>query len=87
MPWSILNLFNDVDDKVLAFNSLFGGVLNCHALMKIMHVKKNCAPWISRSIRKEVDKANKLLIRFLGSRSPSAWNVYKCQRNLVVNLQ
>ena len=87
VPWFILDLFDDVDDKVLAFNSLFGGVLDCHAPMKTVRVKKNCAPWISRSIRKEMDKRNKQLRRFLGSRLPSAWNEYKCQRNLVVNLQ
>ena len=69
-----------------AFNSLFSGVLNCHALMKIVCVKKNCAPWISRFIRKEMDK-RKLLGRFLGSKSSSAWNELKCQRNLVVGLQ
>ena len=68
-------------------DSLFGGVLDCHAPMKTVRVKKNCAPWISRSIRKEMDKRNKQLRRFLGSRLPSAWNEYKCQRNLVVNLQ
>ena len=87
VPWSLVDLFDDVDDKVFAFNSLFSGVLDCHAPVKTVRVKKNCAPWISRSIRKEMDKRNKLLRVFLGSRSPSAWNDFKRQRNLVVSLQ
>ena len=70
VPWFLLNLFDDVDDKVFAFNSLFGGVLDCHVPMKTMRVKKICAPWISRTIRKEMDKRNKLLRKFLGSKSP-----------------
>ena len=45
------------------------------------------APWISRPIRKEMNKRNKLLRRFLGAKSPSAWNMFKAQRNLVVDLQ
>ena len=72
MPWLLLDLFDDVNDKVFAFTSLFSGVLDCHALMTTVHVKKNCAPSISRSIRKEMDRRNKLLGRFLGSKSPSA---------------
>ena len=36
---------------------------------------------------KEMDKRNKLLRRFLGSKSPSAWNKLKCERNQVVGLQ
>ena len=71
---------------------LFTGICNripwkSSDLCKIVHVKKNCAPWISRSIRKEMDKRNKLLRGFVGSKSPSVWNEFKCLRNLLVSLQ
>jgi hypothetical protein len=55
-PWFLLDLFDDVDDNVFTFNTLFGGVFDDHAPVKTVRVKKNCAPWISRSIRKEMDK-------------------------------
>ena len=87
VPWFLLDLFDDVDDKLFVFNSLFNGVLDCDAPMKTVHVKKNCAPWISKSIRREMDRRNKLLRRFLGARSPSVWNEYKHQRDLVVRLR
>ena len=34
-----------------------------------------------------MDKRNKLLRGFVGSKSPSVWNEFKCQRNLLVSLQ
>ena len=87
VPWFLIDLFDDIDDKVLTFNSLYCGVLDSHAPVKTVRVKKNCAPWISRSIRKEMDRRNKLLKCFLRSKSPSIWDEYKRQRNLVVCLQ
>ena len=42
-----------------------------------------CKEKLSRSIRKEMGKRNKLLRRFLGAKSPSAWNEFESQRNLV----
>ena len=87
VPWFLVELFDDVDDKVFTFNSLYNGVLDSHAPVKTVRVKKNCAPWISRSIRQEMDGRNKLLRKFLRTKSTSTWNEYKCQRNLVVQLQ
>ena len=86
-PWSLIDLFDDTDDKVFVFNSLFATVLDNHAPMKTICVKKNCAPWITRSVRKEMDKRNKLLRQFHASRCLTAWNDYKAQRNHVVHLQ
>ena len=87
VPWSLVDLFDDIDDKVFIFNSLFGAALDYHTPMKTVRVKKKCSPWISRCIRKEVDKRNKLLRLFHKSRSKSSWDDYKHQRNLVLGLQ
>ena len=84
---SIIDLFDDVDDKVSAFNTLFQEVLEVHAPIKSVRVKKNPAPWISKSIRDEMDKRNRLLK--LHRRNPSSllWAQFKAQRNRVVFLQ
>jgi hypothetical protein len=82
-----MNLFDDVDDKVFVFTSLFTDTLSYHAPIKTVRVKKNRAPWISKSIRDEMDKRNKLQKRFLSTRATSDWDEYKLQRNLVVALQ
>ena len=61
VPWCIIDLFDYVDDKVSAFNTLFQEILEVHAPIKSVRVKKNPAPWISKSIRDEMDKRNRLL--------------------------
>ena len=48
LPWSILEVFDDVDDKLMAFESLLTDILDLHALLKSVRIKKNPAPWISR---------------------------------------
>jgi hypothetical protein len=83
----LLDIFDDVDDKLFLFNTLFTDVLNLHAPIKTVRVKRNCTPWISRTVRSEMDKRNKLHKTFLSSRSTSSWEEYKRQRNLVVSLQ
>ena len=44
MPWSIIDVFDDPDDKVDAFNNLFNDVLDMHAPLKTVRVKKNPTP-------------------------------------------
>ena len=44
VPWSIIDVFDDPDDKVDAFNSLFIEVLDMHAPLKTVRVKKNPTP-------------------------------------------
>ena len=87
IPWSVLDIFDDVDDKVSLFNSFFIEFLDFHAPLKTIRIKKHCAPWISKSIRREMDKRNKLLRNYLSTQSSSTWLEYKSQRNLVVSLQ
>ena len=83
----MMDIFDDADGKLFVFNSLFTDILNCHAPVKTIRVKKNRAPWISKSIRDEMDRRNKLQRRFLSTRSALTWHEYKQQRNLVVAIQ
>ena len=80
MPWSIIDAFDDPDDKVDAFNSLFIEVLDMHAPLKTVNVrvKKNLTPWINKTIRCEMDKHDR--------HNPSAAcrDIFKCQQNRVV---
>ena len=47
--------------KMSFFNTLFQEVLEVHAPIKSVRVKKNPAPWISKLIRDEMDKWKRLL--------------------------
>jgi hypothetical protein len=87
LPWSVLNVFDDVDDKLLVFNSLLNDALSLHAPFKSFRSKKNPAPWISKSVRDEMDIRNKLLRKFRSTKCPSDWHLFTAQRNRVVTLQ
>ena len=52
VPWSVIDVLDDPDDKVEVFNILFTDILDYHAPMKTVRVKKNPTPWITKAIRK-----------------------------------
>lgn len=52
VPWSVLDVFDDPDDKADAFTLLFVDVLDDHAPSKTTRVKKNPSPWITKRYSK-----------------------------------
>ena len=69
IPWQLMDTFDDIDDKVKVFETLFLGVINQHAPLKTIRVKSHPAPCISKPIRCKMDKRNKLLKAFRSNRS------------------
>ena len=61
VPWSIVEMFQSPDDQLMVFESLFLDVLNEHAPVRTIHVKKKAVPWITKYICDEMDLRNKLL--------------------------
>ena len=51
IPFYIANIFDDLDDHVYVFNSLFLGVLNDHAPMKRVKIKSRPNPFVTPEIR------------------------------------
>ena len=87
VPWSIINIFDNPDDQVSVFNTLFSEVLDRHAPIKTVRVKKNPAPWITKSIRDEMDRRNALFRLFRKNHLAVSWEAFKAQRNRVTGLQ
>ena len=87
IPWSILDIFDDPDDKVEAFNILFTNVLDDHAPVKTIRIRRKPSPWINKNIRKEMDRRDRLYRFFRRNPTSPAWEIYKAQRNRVVWLQ
>ena len=86
VPWSLLDVFDCLEDKVSVFNTLFLDVLDRHAPMRTVRVKKKPAPWISKQIRDEMDHRNKLYRLFRRNRLEVSWETFKAQRNCVTSL-
>ena len=59
-PWSVIDMFDDVDDALDIFISLFSKVLNSHAPMKEKHVKHAQQPdWFNKDIANAIKSRNR----------------------------
>ena len=87
VSWCILDVFDHPNDKVEVFNTILLDVLNQHAPVKTVRIKKKPAPWFTTSIRKEMDVRNKLFKVFEKNRLTESWEAFKIQRNSVTSLQ
>ena len=83
----MLDVFDDPADKVEAFNLLFTVILDLHAPVKTVRVKKNPTPWIDKNIRKEMDRRDRLYRFYRRNPSSASRDIFKAQRNRVVWLQ
>ena len=87
VPWCVMDAFDDPDDKLEAFNLLFSDVLDQHAPVKTVRVQKKPSLWITKSVRKKMDRRNRLFWFYRRNPTTAAWVIYKAQRNRVVQLQ
>ena len=54
-------MFDNVDDRLDFFNRMFLQVLDSHAPLRRLRVKKNGAPWVTKDLRHQMDIRDKLL--------------------------
>ena len=50
-PWSVINVFDDIDDKLNAFNLILNNILDLHAPIKRVKVRSRHNPFITEEIR------------------------------------
>ena len=60
-PWSVIDIFDDIDNKLDYFNQTFLQVLNDHAPLRRVRIKKKRSLWVTREIRDQMDKRDKSL--------------------------
>ena len=86
-PWGILDLFEDPLDKTEAFNLLLLDIINHHAPLTKVVIKKRTTPWIIPQLKKTMTYRNRLHRNFLKSRSETDHLVFCQFRNQVVHQQ
>ena len=59
-----MDVFEDVDDKLLVFETLFTEVLDGHAPLKKFHVRGNQVPYMTKEWRKAIRYRNRLWRKF-----------------------
>lgn len=80
-PFHIIDLFDDVDDKIHAFESLYLDILNEHAPLKQVHIRGNQIPYMTEQWRKAIRHRNRLWKKFTNDRNDENYANYKTQRN------
>uniref|UniRef100_A0A6P8INI3 Uncharacterized protein LOC116303067 n=1 Tax=Actinia tenebrosa TaxID=6105 RepID=A0A6P8INI3_ACTTE len=76
-PWSVLDVFDDPDDKLYAFNSMFNDILEEHALVKTIRMRGRPNPYITDEIRNLMATRDNWKRNFRQTKDPFAWSAYK----------
>lgn len=85
VPWSVLDMFSAVDDKLAIWNTLFTNVMNEHAQLVTRRVKnKQLSGWMTHDILQQICVRDKLEAR--AKNNILARIMYKRVRNKVVKL-
>lgn len=85
VPWSVLDMFSAVDDKLAIWNTLFTNVMNEHAQLVTRRVKNKQLPeWMTHDILQQICVRDKLRAR--AKNNILARIMYKRVRNKVVKL-
>jgi len=75
--WSVVEVFDDVDDKLYAFDLLFNEILDHHAPIRSIKVRGKPNPCIREEIRELMKSRNVWRETAHITNDPHAWSVYK----------
>ena len=86
VPWSVCSIFEDLDDCSWAGEKLFLDVRKKFISERQAKIRGKKLPWINTSLRKEMNKNYKLLIKAKRSKDHADWALYRTSRNRVTAL-
>lgn len=77
VPWSVMDMFDEVDDRLFVFNSLFLDIVDDHAPLRTITIRGRANPFVTEQIRelmKTRDFYQKLARK---TKDHLAWNAFK----------
>ena len=85
VPMSLVDIFDDAEDKLFAFNFLFNDILDKHAPIKMMKICGRPNPYVTEEIRELMrTRENWKKIAKKSTKIPYAWLQYKiCCREVI----
>ena len=84
-PWSVCEVFDDLDHCYWAWKHIFGEICNKHAPFRKIKVRRQSLPWISPKIRLLMNLRYKTLLRAKISNNQELWTEYRSLRNRVAH--
>ena len=76
-PFSIVDVFDEVDDKLYAVEQLYYEILNEHAPLKKTIVRGNQVPYMKEQWHKAIRHRNKLWRLFMRDRTAANYDHYE----------
>lgn len=84
-PFHIASIFDDSDDYLWAWESLFNDICDDHIPWKEVKVRSRSAPWITNEIRYKMNRRYKLFKLAISEGCPNLWSEYKQIRNEITS--
>ena len=76
-PFHIADIFDELEDQVYVFNSLFLGALNEHAPIRRVKLKSRPNPYITPEIRQLMRTRDKWHKSAIKTKDRLHWNAYR----------
>ena len=76
-PWSVVEVFDDFEDKLHVFDLLFNQILHHHAPIRSVKVRGKPNPCITEEIRQLMKSRNVWRKAARRTNDPHAWSTYK----------
>ena len=83
VPFHMISFFDDFDDKVHTYNSLFVDVLNIHAPVKLTKIKRRPNPYITPEIKHLMNTRDRWRKQAIKTMDKLDWNAYRFFRQEV----
>lgn len=81
-PWDLIDMFDDVDDAVWCWESIFKEIFSGHLKQRKVKVSAKNEPWMTRDIRKALNNRFRLFKKAIKQgKNTVAWTNYKTMRN------
>ena len=80
-PWHIIQLFDEVDDQVHAWNLIMNDVLNDLAPVKKMRVRDKDVPYMTPEWKSAIRAKRKANAKYLKNKTPETWELRRKTRN------
>ena len=85
-PWSVLEIFDDIDDKLHAFDLLFNEILDHHTPIRSIKVRRKPKPCITEQTRELMKSRNYWRKIARRTYNPADWSTYKNLKHQVRKL-
>ena len=86
-PWHSVFIFDDIDDMLSSWESLFNMALDSNCPWRVERVAKaRKPPWLNSSVVKQLRERDRLLKIAKRSQNPADWESYKAARNNAVSI-